>query len=214
MRSLFKNVWFKCITALLLIAAVSGGLLSVLNDVLFVSAEERTDRAIIKIYGELKQYDVEYDAAEGGAETIDYGYGRIDKVFTVDNGADYLFKTTGYRGYKEGTITLWVRVSVYYAEPYGEPQDGEGCERYSIEKVVLESYEKQTLMSKLGGEYYGKFRLSDVTAEYKAGRLFSATDEDKNYNAVSGATFSATAGNNAVNCVLEYLSDKETANED
>lgn len=201
MRSLFKNVWFKCITALLLIAAASGGLLSVLNDVLFVSAEERTDRAIIKIYGELKQYDVEYDAAEGGAETIDYGYGRIDKVFTVDNGADYLFKTTGYRGYKEGTITLWVRVSVNGGV-------------YSIEKVVLESYEKQTLMSKLGGEYYGKFRLSDVTAEYKAGRLFSATDEDKNYNAVSGATFSATAGNNAVNCVLKYLSDKETANED
>lgn len=201
MRSLFKNVWFKCITALLLIAAVSGGLLSVLNDVLFVSAEERTDRAIIKIYGELKQYDVEYDAAEGGAETIDYGYGRIDKVFTVDNGADYLFKTTGYRGYKEGTITLWVRVSVNGGV-------------YSIEKVVLESYEKQTLMSKLDGEYYGKFRLSDVTAEYKAGRLFSATDEDKNYNAVSGATFSATAGNNAVNCVLKYLSDKETANED
>ncbi len=201
MRSLFKNVWFKCITALLLIAAASGGLLSVLNDVLFVSAEERTDRAIIKIYGELKQYDVKYDAAEDGAETIDYGYGRIDKVFTVDNGADYLFKTTGYRGYKEGTITLWVRVSVNGGV-------------YSIEKVVLESYEKQTLMSKLDGEYYGKFRLSDVTAEYKAGRLFSATDEDKNYNAVSGATFSATAGNNAVNCVLKYLSDKETANED
>ncbi|MBP5686635.1 MAG: FMN-binding protein [Clostridia bacterium] len=201
MRTLFKNVWFKCITALLLIAAVSGGLLSVLNDVLFVSAEEHTDRAIVKIYGELKQYDVEYDAAQDGAETIDYGYGRIDKVFTVDNGADYLFKTTGYRGYKEGTITLWVRVSVNGGV-------------YSIEKVVLESYEKQTLMSKLGGEYYGKFRLSDVTAEYKAGRLFSATDEDKNYNAVSGATFSATAGNNAVNCVLKYLSDKETANED
>ena len=201
MRTLFKNVWFKCITALLLIAAVSGGLLSVLNDVLFVSAEERTDRAIIKIYGELKQYDVEYDAAEGGAETIDYGYGRIDKVFTVDNGADYLFKTTGYRGYKEGTITLWVRVSVNGGV-------------YSIEKVVLESYEKQTLMSKLGGEYYGKFNITDVTDAYRSGKLFSATEEDKNYNAVSGATYSATAGNNAVNCVLKYLSDREAANED
>ena len=69
-------------------------------------------------------------------------------------------------------------------------------------------------MSKLGGEYYGKFNITDVTDAYRSGKLFSATDEDKNYNAVSGATFSATAGNNAVNCVLKYLSDKETANED
>ena len=60
----------------------------------------------------------------------------------------------------------------------------------------------------------GSYNLPPDPPKSKAGRLFSATDEDKNYNAVSGATFSATAGNNAVNCVLKYLSDKETANED
>lgn len=199
MNSLLKNIWFRCITALLCIALVSGGLLSVLNDVLFVSGEERTDRAITKIYGELKQYEVEYDGEK--EEPIDYGYGKIEKIFTVDNGKDILFKTTGFHGYKEGTITLWVKVSA----------DG-GV--YSIEKVVLESYDKQTLMSKLGGEYYGKFNITDVTDAYRSGKLFSATEEDKNYNAVSGATYSATAGNNAVNCVLKYLSDKGAANED
>ena len=126
----------------------------------------------------------------------------INKIYIIDGGKDILFQTTGYHGYKEGTITLWVKVSV--------SEDN----IYSIDKVVLEGYEKQTLMSKLGSDYYGRFLLSDVTEQYRSGKLFSATDKDKEYNAVSGATYSATAGNNAVNCVLKYLSEKETENED
>ena len=196
MKNVLKNVWFRSIASLLLIALIAGGLLSVLRDVLYVSAEERTARAIKKIYGSDKQYSVEFDDENS---PIDYGYGKINKVYLIDGGADILFQTTGYHGYKEGTITLWVKVSVSENNVY------------SIDKVLLQDYDKQTLMSKLGEDYYNKFRITDVTSLYRSGKLFSATDKNLEYNVVSGATFSSTAGDNAVNCVLKYLSEKEPA---
>ena len=42
----------KCTAFLLILAVLLGGILAVLNDVLYVSSEERTARAIKKIYGE------------------------------------------------------------------------------------------------------------------------------------------------------------------
>lgn len=190
-----KTTWFKCITCLLIIAVVSGALLAMLNDLLYVSPEMRTARAIKKIYGEEKEYSVELDVdssdeTKNVAITYD-GVGRVNKVYNVSD--DVLLQTTGYHGYKDGTITLWIQVH----------KDGE---KYSIQKVVLETYEKQTLMSKLSGDFYGGFKLTDVTEAFNNGWLFSATDKDaENYNPVSGATYSATAAANAVNCVIKYL---------
>ena len=198
--NVLKSTWFKCITCLLLIAVISGALLSVLNDVLYVSPEMRTARAIENIYGEKKIYYVILDTDEmtvGGNEDknlpIEYdGVGRINKIYEIDNG-DMLFQATGYHGYKNGTITLWIKAA-------------KNGEVYSIDKVLLETSEKQTLMSKLTGDYYDKFKLNDITEAYKAGNFFSATEKDaENYNPVSGATYSATAAANAVNCVIKYL---------
>jgi len=50
-NKIFGSLWFKCIAVLLVISCVAGGLLAILNDVLYVSAEERSARAIKKIYG-------------------------------------------------------------------------------------------------------------------------------------------------------------------
>lgn len=205
----YKTIWFKCIACLLCIAVISGASLAILNNVLYVSPETRTARAIKKIYGEEKEYSVvlDIDSKDENKNTaIEYdGVGSVNKVYGISNG-DKLFQTTGYKGYKNGTITLWIKVSVDYAEPYGEPQDGEGCEYYSITKVLLEKYEKQTLMSKLTGDFYDGFKLTDVTAAYNDGSLFTATEKTaENYNPVSGATYSATAAANAVNCVIKYL---------
>lgn len=206
--NVLKSTWFKCITCLLLIAVISGALLSVLNDVLYVSPEMRTARAIENIYGEKKIYYVILDPDEmtvGGNEDknlpIEYdGVGRINKIYEIDNG-DMLFQATGYHGYKNGTITLWIQSSIAYSVA----EDG-AKNRYSITKVLLETSEKQTLMSKLTGDYYDKFKLNDITEAYKAGNFFSATEKDaENYNPVSGATYSATAAANAVNCVIKYL---------
>ena len=54
MSKVFKSLWFKCIVVLLVIAIISGGLLAILNSVFAVSDEERTKRAVKKIYGEEK----------------------------------------------------------------------------------------------------------------------------------------------------------------
>ena len=199
MSKLFKNVWFKSITVLLIISVVLGGLLAVLSDVLYVSPEERTGRAVKKIYGEEKTYSVTLDIdGESPSQPIEYSFGKINKIYTVGNtdatSYDMLFQTVGFEGYKNGTITVWVKVTV-------------NDNKYSIEQVLLESFDKQTLMSKLGGEYYGKFNLTDVTDAYEKGEYFSTSESSKNSNPVSGATYSANAGNNAVNCVIKYLGE-------
>ena len=196
--SFFKTAWFKCIACLLSIAVISGALLAVLNDALAVSPEMRTMRAIKKIYGEEKEYSVVLDIdskddTKNVAIVYD-GVGSVNKIYEIDNG-DILFQATGYEGYKNGTITLWIRTA----------KTGND---YSIEKVILEKYEKQTLMSKLTGDFYNGFKLIDATAAYNDGSLFTARDKTaENYNPVSGATYSANAACNAVNCVIRYLGE-------
>ena len=71
-----------------------------------------------------------------------------------------------------------------------------------LDKVVLESYDKQTLMSKFDAMYYEKF-----VSLYESGKLFTASkkETDKSLNVVSGATKSSIANCNAVNCVIEHL---------
>ena len=196
---LFKKTWVKCILVLTLIAVLSGGLLTILNEVLYVSAAERTDRAIKKIYGEVKEYStlLDNDVSE---KIYTSDKGEITKIYVVGDASadnyDMLFKSTGYNGYKNGTITLWTKVTF---------TDGEGA----ITKVILESFTKQTLMSKFNDSFYQGFYV-DVTEAYQNGD-FSAMAEDKgsqNYNPVSGATYSATASCNAINVVLKCMAER------
>lgn len=204
MNKLFSNIWFRCISVLLLIACISGGLLAIFNDLLYVSPEERTARAVKKIYGVEKTIDdvvLDVDGTDDTTNTaIEYdGIGTINKIYKVsgDNGNyDMLFQSTGFGGYKGGTITVWVLMTY------------NGGTNPSINKVILESYEKQTLMSKLDSNYYSKFELTDVTTAYLEGKTFGPTDGDNVIlNPVTGATKSANAGCNAVNCVLKYVGE-------
>ncbi len=190
MKKFLKSDWFKCTAVLLCLLVVFGGLLAVLNDLLFVSPEERTSRAIKKIYGSVPEYTIELDT-DNGDEAIKNDFGSISKKFLV--GEELLFRATGINGYKGGTITLWLKVQ-------------KSGENFVIDKVILDSYEKQTLMSKFGGDFYDNF-LVDVTKAYENGQgLFSPkADATGLKNPMSGATMSATAACNAVNCVISYL---------
>ncbi|MDY6366975.1 MAG: hypothetical protein SPL13_00430 [Clostridia bacterium] len=193
MKKFFSSTWFKCISVLLVISLIAGGLLAILNDVLYVTSEERTMRAIKKIYGEEKQYSKLLDVDDGDEALSCEDYGVIEKIFTVgdvsSDNYDLLFRSTGNHGYKNGTITLWIQVNF-----------SSGVSK--IEKVILESFTKQTLMSKLGSEYYSGF--AGDTDDYFT---TDEKDADKNYAPVSGATKSATAAVNAVNCVIYYLTE-------
>jgi hypothetical protein len=197
MKTFFKSDWFKCISVLLALAIVLGGLLAVLSDVLYVSPEERTARAVQKIYGQAKEYSVVLDVdTNANHSKIEYTMGSINKIYevgdTTSDSYDILFQTTGYEGYKNGTVTVWVQVI-------------KSGEKYSIAKVVLESFDKQTLMSKLDGNFYSKFYI-DVTKAYKDGTLFNSTNDNSSLvNPITGATKSAYAACCAVNCVIEYL---------
>ena len=199
MKKLFNNDWVRSISVLLILAVFLGGLLAVLSDVLYVAPEERAERAIKKIYGSTMNYEIELDIDVNADSTpIEYEMGKINKIYKVqtenENGYDLLFQSVGFNGYKGGTITVWVQVSV-----------NETTSTYAINKVLLESYEKQTLMSKLGSEYYQNFCLEDVTTAYENDEFFTTSKDDVNSNPVSGATYSANAGINAVNCVIKHI---------
>ena len=121
MAKIFKSVVFKCTVTLLLIACISGGLLALLNDVLYVSPEERTSRAMAKIYGQavaISQENILLDVDDKNRtdSVIDYGFGQINKIYVVGdknaNEYDMIFQTVGNEGYKGGTITLWIQVSI------------------------------------------------------------------------------------------------------
>ena len=200
----FKSVWFKCACCLLSIFLIAGGSLAILSNLLYVSPEERTTRALDKIYDfeitlSANDFILDVDGEdEIKKKEISTPYGEISKILKVDkdkedNSYDLVFQATGNNGYKGGTITLWITVN--YQNDLAT----------KIDKVILESNTKQTLMSKLTGEFYDNF--TDLSEDYKNGKIFTPDSDDKQNikNVVSGATMSANAGCNAVNAVIFYV---------
>lgn len=186
MKQFFKSKEFKSIAVLVSIALICFGLLAVLSTLLKVTPEEKTLRAIKKIYGTEKEYSVILDYDQN-KEFIEYGeFGKIEKIYSVTNGNDFelLFKSTGYNGYKNGTVTLWIAVEI-------------ADNKATIKKTVLDGYEKQTLMSKLNQDYYDSFEIIDG--------YYSSKQFEENRNVITGATKSSNAVSNAVNCVMKYL---------
>lgn len=181
-KQFFKSQAFKCIIVLLVIALIAGGLLAILNDVLSVSDEERTMRAIEKVYGK----EMNYEELSFTDQQLTNDYGSLSKVYLLENG-NYLVQSTGGEGYKGGTITVWVVLTF-----------GDSGEFKGIEKVVLESYEKQTLMSKLTYDVYSAHN-DEVT-----GDVYFTTGSDGIKVVISGATYSTNALNNAVDCALYF----------
>lgn len=188
-KSFFKSEIFKCIFVLLIITLISGGLLAVLNDLLFVSEEETLNRAIKKIYGQEMTATVENDesiSCEGDTATI-------NKIYALEDG-NKLYNVTGTQGYKGGTITLWVVIKYENDTPI------------KIEKVVLDTYDKQTRMGDFKSSYYNSF--TEITLEdIENGRIF--TTDSKNTtdikNVVAGATITSNAACNAINGIILYV---------
>ena len=85
MSKFFKSAWFKCTLVLLVIAVVSGSLISILSNVLYVSDEERTARAIKKIYGQEKEFNILMRDCSGKEGFDGKQYMRIAVRDTNDN---------------------------------------------------------------------------------------------------------------------------------
>ena len=184
---LFKTEAFKCIAVLFVITVAMCTILAVLNDVLYVSSEERLNRAVKKVYGK----SVAAQVQEIDENRVAKDLGSIEEYYSFTDESVYyeLFKSTGIKGYKDGTVTLWVLVKYENDKPV------------SIANVTIDSYEKQTLMSSFTSSFF-KTYTSITTEELESGKLFK-TGNSKYDNAmlnntdiknvVSGATASAWA---------------------
>ena len=193
-KQFFKSSAFKCILVLTCIALIAGGVLAILNDVLYVSDEERTQQAIKKIYGQA----VEYQEVTVSEEKAVNEYGTIDKVYKLSDG-NYLFKSTGTEGYKGGTVTLWI------------VSDFEGDTFKGLDKVKVAGNEKQTLMSSFKSSFTDFYTNNDDLL--LEGYYFDKVASEGNIqNVTSGATRSSNAFNRAVNCTLYFIrNDMEVA---
>jgi len=195
-KEFFKSKTFLCIVVLLCIALVAGALLSIMNDLLYVSAEERVARTIKSIYGQEMAYTVVYDIVQESEkapeEQVYYDYmgydrnhnavekaGKIENVYLLSDG-NYLVKSSGALGYKQGTVSIWCVAEF------------EGKHFVGLRDVSVAGYDKQTLMSK-----FTKSVLSGYTGTAEFNQV------------VSGASYSSDALNNALNAALAYVKTLE-----
>ena len=83
------------VLVLVVIALVSGGLLAILNDLLFVSEEERTNRSLNKVYASESFTELEIDADY--ASNADYG--EIVYLYEAADGT-IIISARGQKGWK------------------------------------------------------------------------------------------------------------------
>lgn len=168
--------YIKPVAVMLSIILICGGLLAVLSDLLFVTEEERIQRAIDKIYsGDSVQLEQTVDLSTVDMSEYDE-LGVIKACYKLDNG-DYLVLSTGKKGYSNGTVTTYVAI---------------GSDR-TVKNVVEDSYSGQTLMAKVSG-LYGSFTGKNAD-----------DDKGDVTEIVTGATYSSNAISNSVYVALRLV---------
>ena len=179
-----KNTAFKAVIVLVLIGAILGALLAILNDVLFVSPEERTMRIIKAFYDGQEMAYTEIELQEADATNQ---FGSVKTVYCMQNG-DYSLKATGNEGFHGGTVTMWLLVAF------------DGGEFKEFIKVKYAESEGQTLMSNFSDEYYDAYVGGDIKNGY-----FTIETGNTNTHFVAGTTKSSNAINNAINSAYYYI---------
>lgn len=169
---------FKAIAVMVSIMLICGGLLAILSDLLYVSDQERIQRAIDKIYVDQVSLEKTLDVTTVDTQSFK-NVGEIKSCYALDNG-DYLVLSTGKNGYSNGTVTLYVSIAV---------TDG----NVTVKNTVQDSYTGQTLMSKLTSLYQ---RFTGKTADQERLEVTEI---------VTGATYSSRAASNAVYCALQFV---------
>ncbi|MCM1546459.1 MAG: hypothetical protein NC033_05425 [Clostridiales bacterium] len=183
-KQFFKSTAFKCIAVLLAILLVCGILLTVCNSLFYVSAEEKLQRAISKIYGETVTYETEVadkDILVTSAQVLE-----VYDITTEEHKNDYLLKVKGNGGYGGGSVTCWVRVE---AAAGGS----------TVKKITIDSNVGQSYITKISSGALGNL----VNKQKNDGFTSFDTDGIK-----TGASFSMNAISNAANAALTYVNAK------
>lgn len=200
-KEFFKSNAFKCLITLLIVLLASGVLLGVAYGFLEVSAGERLQRAVGKIYGEGEftiygLNDAKIDASNSDpkslvTESVTVGDATVIEAYKIvfDEGGkvEYLVQSVGKGGYSGGTVTCWVTVKI----------DG-GKNIKGVGKVTVAGNVGQSFIGKVTDEMLNKF-----SQDFKGGEITSFYTSD-GYVA-TGASLSSTAICNAVNGAVAYV---------
>lgn len=179
-KEFFKGNVFKCIIALLCVLLVSGIFLTIMNSLLYVTDEERFERAINKIYGKSVKTE--------SVTVADYNSNAtINEAYKIKDDGNYLVKSTGKGGFENGTVTCWVVVEV------------KGGKVSGIGKVVIDSNKNQSYISKISQNFLNSFENNPAKDFY-----FTTSDG----YLTSGASMSSNAICNAVNGAVDFINAK------
>lgn len=169
--------YLKPVAVMLSIILFCGGLLALLSDLLFVTSEERIQRAINKIYSE-GNVQLEQTIDVNSVDINEYNETGVIKACYKLNNGDYLVLATGKKGYSNGSITSYVAI------------DSE-C---TVKNVVEDSYTGQTLMAKLSNLYQNFIGKTADNSKNEVSEI------------VTGATYSSNAASNSVYVALQFVS--------
>ena len=96
----------KAIAVLVIICLVCGALLALCNDLLYISDQDRLERAMQKVY---KNFELQEELTVNPDPSINSSssFGKVNRVLLSKDGA-YIIEALGIGGYQNGTVTLYV----------------------------------------------------------------------------------------------------------
>lgn len=186
-----KKILFET-TALLYFVIAAAAISILCATALRVDREEREIRAVEFIYGAGAD-GIEIPVDKTFSESA---YGAAEQAYLLKDG-NYLIQSTGYNGFKNGTVTLWTALACT-----GNAADGTLI-FHGIKNVTMDSSRKQSYIFRVKNAFYSEFTLHDE--EVLQGKRFSASRDGNIYNLAAGASHSSAAINNAVNAALVWF---------
>lgn len=168
----------KVVLVLVLICLVCTLLLAVAKDLFAVSDETKFNRSMAKIYqGFEKAEDVDV------VEDPDIpAFGEIKSVVKATDGG-YVVEVVGNGGYKNGNVTLYVAFSA-----------NKLIKGWSIKDSVNQSF-----VSKITDRYQKTWYIPENETDYTLPDEYPLGN-----NKATGATYTSTAVNNAINTAVYY----------
>lgn len=168
------------VLVLVVIALVSGGLLAILNDLLFVSEEERTNRSLNKVYASESFTELEIDADY--ASNADYG--EIVYLYEAADGT-IIISAKGQKGWK------------------GQSEIVMAVNNGTIVNMIVSTYGGDDKTTSIDADYLKQYTGMQVTADLK----FTVSGEAGAVDVSSGASATHTMGSicSAANMAVYYL---------
>ena len=186
------NPSFMTVLVLVIIALCSGAILAVVNDVCYVSEEEKNNRALAKVYESKSFTTKEINTEFAGRPCADDSANTdtIKGVWQAEDGT-YVLKARGNGGYSNGWVEVMVALSA----------DPENAKNILIKNVALSDNEGQSFIGNVNAAFLAQFKKS-LADDFMLNK--ESTGEGTYIDPVSGTSKSSRAIKNAVNIALYY----------